>query len=340
MHKLLFTVVLASLFIACSSTNINIADYSKNINQKLQIDPICKSLYTNSKPRVAVVPFTNNTNKKITNQLSNSFISQIEQMVLNTKGAKLFTRSDLNKVNDELKLQDSGLLDPNSIVQFGLNSGVQYIITGSIDYISHNFSNYSSYTGTLAHTSLYTNNSKLQLASAAVFLASSFFDGTKVKSAVTVKIIDVATGQIIFSKQVKTSKKIHSNNKPSYSQVVGIVKNSINEALPSLQNNLKKQFEKIAYINKIKKIPAKNNIAVQINIGKDNDIKEGDEFIIQNLEVFEDPLTNTKTCEKINTNIKLIATQKISNTHTWLKVIDGNISNIKLLQFTKKIKED
>ena len=368
MLRLLFSLVFASLFIACTSTNINIADYSKNITQKLSIDPICKSLYNNSKPSVAVVNFTNNTNfnlaqtnnsdsyaeldiinigmnssnskRQINPKLSSAFIPQIEQMVLNTNGARLFTRSDLNKVNNELKLQDSGLLDPNSIVQFGLNSGVQYIITGSIDYISHNFSNYSSYTGTLAHASLYTNDSKLQLASAAVFLASSFFDGTKIKSAVTVKIIDVATAQIVFSKQIKTSQRIHSNRNPSYSQLVGIIKRGINNALPSIQNKLKEQFSKTAYINKIRKIPTQDDIIVQVTVGKDNDIKEGDEFILQNIEVSQDPFSNIKTCEKINTNIKLIATQEISDTHTWLKVLDENISNIKLLQFAKKIKED
>ena len=372
MYKSLFFAFSCVIFTACTSTNINIADYSQSINQKLNIQDMCKSLYTQTKPRVAVVNFTNNTSYNLANindrysnsnagihgvgigvksskyntkraidpKLSSAFIPQIEQMVLNTKGVKLFTRADLDKVDTELKLQDSGLLDPNSIVEFGLNSGVQYIITGSIDYISHNFSNYSAYTGTMAHASLYTNNKKLQLASAAVFLASSLFDGTTIKSAVTVKIIDVSTGQIVFSKQVKTQEKIHSNTQPSYSQLVGLVKNSINKALPSIQSKLKEQFSKSAYITKIRKIPNEDEIVVQLNIGKDDDVKEGDKFIVQNIEISQDPLNNKKTCEKIDTNIKLIATQNISNNHTWTKVIDGNSKEIKLLQFAKKIKED
>ncbi len=371
MIKLLFILSLAILFTSCSSSKINIADYSQNINQKLPVDPICKKYYITKKPTVAVVNFTNNTNfdlstqndrssnsyggvygigigvkssksntkRQVNPKLSSAFIPKIEQMVLNIKGAKLITRSDLNKVDTELKLQDSGLLDPNSVVEFGLNSGVQYIITGSIDYISHNFQNYSQYTGSLAHASLYTNNKDLKLASAAVFLTSSFFDGTTIKSAVTVKIIDVSTGEIIFSKQIKTKDKIHNQKKPSYDQLVGLIKKSINKALPTLQSKLKEQFSKTSYISQIKKIPNDNEAIVKITLGKDDDIKQDDNFMVQTLEISIDPLTNKKTCEKIDTNIKLTTTNQINQTTSWAKVIDGDYKKIKLLQLVKKIKD-
>ena len=373
--KLLFSITISVFFIACgSSTNINLAKYTQNINQKLNIDPICKSLYIKNKPRVAVVNFTNNsnfavakTNDRYSNssagigispigigigansnknsttrvvdpKLASAFIPLIEQMVMNTGGAKLFTRSDLNKVDAELKLQDSGLLDPNSVVEFGLNSGVQYIITGSIDYVQHNFKNYSKYTGAIARASMHSDNTNLKLASAAAHFVSSFFDGTAIKSAVTVKIIDVSTGQIIFSKQIKSKTKLNSKRKPTYGELVGAVKSGISKALPSLQKKLSKQFSTMAYIDKIRKYD--DEIIVQITAGSNEHIKEGDKFKLLNVEVTIDPLNNVKSCDTYDTNLVIQASQHINNTKTWAKVIDGDNKNVKLLQIAKKIQED
>jgi len=372
--RVLFTISISIFFISCgSSTNINLAKYKQNINKKLTIDPICKDLYIKEKPRVAVVNFTNNSNftlaktndkysdtyigigitpigigaganssksntsRVVDPKLASAFIPLIEQMVINTGGAKLFTRSDLNKVDTELKLQDSGLLDPNSIVEFGLNSGVQYIITGSIDYVEHNFKNYSKYTKVIANASMHSDNTNLKLATSAAHLVSSFFDGTTIKSAVTVKIIDVATAEIIFSKQIKSETKLKSKRKPTYGELVGAVKSSINKALPSLQNELSKQFSIMTYINKIKKYD--DDIIVQLNAGSNNKIKEGDKFKVLDIEVTTNPLNNQKTCDTFDTNIIIQASQHINKTKTWAKVISGDKDNVKLLQLVKKIKD-
>ena len=369
--NIIIVSIITLILSGCGSSNkLNISKYTKSINNKLTLDPFCKSIYTKEKPTVAIVNFTNNSNfgvakvndkssdasigigvsiigigagvksnksrtaRVVDPKLASAFIPLIEKMVLNTGGVKLFTRTDMDKVDKELKLQDSGLLEPSSIVEFGLTSGVKYLITGSIDYVEHNFKNYSQYTSKLSNATRYSNNEDLKIAAATVHLLTSFFDGTKIKTGITIKILDVATGNIVFTEQIKSETKIKSKTQPTYGQLVGAVKSSINEALPSIQDRLYEQFSSSGYITKIKQY--KDDLIVKLSIGKNENIKQGDKFIVQNVELSIDPLNNKKTCDKIRTNIILEASEHISSKSTWTKVIDGDIHNIKLLQLVKR----
>ncbi len=360
--------ILSFLLSGCFSSTLNISDFKQIITTKENIPKICISNYKKEKPSVAVINFTNNStfgtaslNSKnagasagisgfyigatshsnnvvriVEPRLAKAFIPLIENMLLNTGGTKLFTRSDLNKVDTELQLQDSGLLDPKSVVEFGLTSGVKYLITGSIDYINHNFNNYSQHTGKLSNAVSRSENNSVRIAAAALTLASSFFDGTTVNTAITVKILDVATGQIVYSEQIKTNTKISSRKEPTYDQLIGAVKDCIIDALPILQSQFQEQFALKGYITKLRKNG--NNIVAQINLGRDDKIKKDQVFVVQAMDVSTDPFTNIESCDLIDTNVKLVATQHIDKNKSWLKVDDAKNSNIKLLQLVKKIK--
>lgn len=360
------------LFISgCTTSKINLTDYNKNVTSKITLDETCRPLYNKEKSSVAVVNFTNNSNFGVANladkkesasayagitivgvgvgansskskvtrvvdpKLSNSFIPLIEKMLINTGGVNLFTRSDFNKIDAELKLQDSGLLDPQSVVEFGQTSGVKYLVTGSIDYVEHNHKDYSRHTTMLSKATRHSDNDDLKLATAALDFAAGFFDGTKIKTAVTIKVLDVATGKIIFTKQVKNETKINSKKEPTYGQLVGAIKNNISETLPSLQKELSSQFIVSGYITKIK-FNSDNEALIQINMGKGDSIKKGDKFVVKNLESSVDPLTNKSSCEKIPTNIKLEATEHVADKYTWLKVLEGESKTIKLLQLVER----
>jgi len=367
MKLTIITIIASFLISGCTSSKINLGEYNQNIKIKENISKVCKPNYKQKKPRVAVVNFTNNStfgtakvdkkssdarvgiiglsigavsssNKSVRTvepKLAKAFIPLIENMVMNTGGTELFTREDLDKVDAELKLQDSGLLDPNSVVEFGLSSGVQYIITGSIDYVDHNFKNYTQYSRTLASATRHTNNDDLKLASALLHFGASFFDGTTVKTAITIKILDVATGKIVFTEQIKKETKINSKKEPSYDQLVGAVKNCIGEALPILQAQFQEQFSLKGYITKLRKHD--DEIIAQINLGRDDKIKQGQKFIVLSQEDSEDPLTGKHTCDLLNTDVILTATRHISKNTSWLKVENATKSNIKLLQLVKKI---
>lgn len=370
-HSILLAPLVVFFISGCTSSKINLSEYNENIPTKLELDETCKALYTKEKSSIAVVNFTNNSNfgvadvsdkneeasayigisivgagaaaksssskttRVVDPKLANSFIPLIEQMLINTGGVELFTRSDFDKVDAELKLQDSGLLDPDSVVDFGQTSGVKYLVTGSIDYVDHNHKDYSKYTGKLSNATKYSDDDGVKIAAAALDFATGFFDGTTIKTAVTVKVLDVATGKIIFSKQIKNETKINTKKPPSYGQLVGAIKNNISQALPTLQKQFTGEFGIGGYISQVK-YNSDQEAIVQINLGLNDDIKQGDKFIVKNLESSTDPLTNKSRCETIPTNIELEATEHITNTHTWTQVIEGEQSNIKLLQLVER----
>ncbi len=363
-YHILYTVLLSLFLVSCSSKDVDIGKYDKKITRTYKIPKACKKLYKNSKLKVAVVNFTNNSsfgraNTKTSNndyeagigfvniysksakhsntrvvepKLANAFIPKIEQMLLDTGGVDVYTRADMGKVNAELKLQDSGLLDSDSVVQFGKLSGVRYIVTGSVDYVKHKFQNYSQYSGSALNASAYSGDSDVVAAVAVIHLVSSLFDGTDVDVGTTVKIIDVKTGKIMFSKQVKESVAIKSNQKPTYSELAGAVKYSIDKALPSLANKFQKHFSLNGYVTNIK--TNGENYLAKINLGEKDGIKKSDKFTILSLESHKDPISGKTKCTTSRTSSQLTATKYINDSSSWLKT--DKINNLKIYKLIKK----
>jgi len=109
------------------------------------------------------------------------------------------------------------------------------------------------------------------------------------------------------------------------------------KALQSCQTSrliFAKQFSTSSYISKLKQ--KDKDVIAKINEGSDENIKKGDTFIVKNIELSIDPLTNKKSCEKVDTGIVLEATKHITKEYSWTKVIKGDISQIKLLQLVDK----
>jgi len=357
-------VILSLSLVSCSSKDVDIGKYDKKVTRIYKIPKACKKLYKNSKIKVAVVHFTNNStfgraNTRTSNsdykagievvgiysktdrhsrtavvepKLANAFVPKIEQMLLNTGGVELYTRADMGKVNAELKLQDSGLLDSDSVVEFGKLSGVRYIVTGSIDYVKHKFQNYSQYSGSVLNASAYSGDRDVVAAAAVIHLVSSLFDGTDIDVGTTVKIIDVKTGKIMFSKQVKESVAIKSNQRPTYSELVGAVKYSIDKALPSLANKFQKYFSLNGYITNIK--TNGQNYLAKINLGEKDGIKKADKFTILSLESHKDPISGKTQCTTSRTSSQLTATKYINDSSSWLKT--DKINNLKIYKLIKK----
>jgi len=367
----------ALLLIGCagSSKNIEIDKYQKRVTKKVFVDEACKKYYKTKKPTVAVLSFTNNSNfssanSKIQNKkasasigvgiasigakaksdnytnsrivdpkLSKAFVSSIENMLVDLGSVNVITRVDMDKVDKELKYQDSGLLNPDSLVQFGLTSGVQYIITGSIDFVKHNFKNPSRYTSKVSHAMDNVDSTELQLAANALDLATSFFDGTQIEAGVTLKIIEVSTGKVVFAKQVVSETTINGKREPHYDELVGTVKHSVVEALPSLKEELSNLFTTYGYITKIKKSDNDDYI-VQVNLGVADGLKEGSRLEVESIDINEDPLGEKRDeCVVNPTNIKLEATHIISNNFSWTIVAEGDAKKLKVLQLVKRIKE-
>jgi hypothetical protein len=155
---------------------------------KENIPPACKGFYESSIPKVAIVPFSNNTpfdyakeiqanvtgasernvrggaaagvapggvgvvwgvndrtrfqkdirmsQQEMNSRLSESVEDGVMDQFKNLGGVKVYARKDLSKVFDEMKLQQSGMVDETTAVKLGKLAGVRYIVTGSFNNIA------------------------------------------------------------------------------------------------------------------------------------------------------------------------------------------------------------
>ncbi len=369
-----FSVIFISIFftgcVKLFNDELTHSSYSNHITTKLKIPKVCKKEYEFTLPRVAVLDFVNNStykNAKINNKhssaaigvgvsvvgigagiknekystkrtieakLSESTTPLIESIILETGGAELYTRTKLDVINTELKLQDSGLLDPNSVVKFGQLSGVQYLITGSIDNVTADYRGYMKYANNVRNVAQNTRNKEFQITSSLLSLGALFFDGTDIHTQITIKIIDVSTGKIMFTKTLNEDIKVSNKKIPTYDHIISGIKNSIIKTMPRLQKEFKKYFLIQGYITKLR--TKDDDIIAQINLGKKHKIQQNDTFNIFTLEENIDPLTGDKSCDKIQLEGTLTASKQISQTHTWLNVKDTNINALKILQIVQR----
>ncbi len=278
-----------------------------------------------------------NVKRSVDAKISESVTGPLETLIVNSGGAKLFTRSDMDKIDAELKFQDSGLIDPDSAVEFGKTSGVKYIITGSIDNVDSKYRNNSAAANGVSKATSRSKDSTVRLLGSLMSLGASATDGMVITTKLTVKMLDVATGKILFSKQLEESTNIGKIPEPSYDQTVGGIKKAMLAALPKLNKDFADYFAVKGYITQLR--TKGKDIIAQLNIGRDLKVTENQLFKVYAFEENEDPMTGVQSCDVIETTTKLRASQQITPKTTWVTVDDGEGSTLKLGQLVQKSHE-
>lgn len=278
---------------------------------------------------------SNTENRSVDSKLAQSFVGPIEEMVLNSGGATLLSRSDIEKVNTELKFQDSGLVDPATVAKFGKLFGAKYIITGSIDNVDQKYRDNSAVGNTAGLVGSRSDKDGVKLVGLLLQAGTSFSDGMLISTKATIKIIDVETGKIEFSKSLEGSTNIGKIPNPNFDQVVGGVKKAIMDALPSIAPDFATYFAVKGYVTQLKS--KDKDIIAQVNIGRDFKVTENQIFQALNFESFIDPISAKESCDITMTNIKLKATQQITPTSTWTTVEDGDGRSLRIGQLVQKL---
>ena len=277
-----------------------------------------------------------NTKRKIDAKISESVVSLVENQIVSNGGAKIFTRKDMDKIDAELKFQDSGLLDPNTVVEFGKTSGVRYIITGSIDNISQEYRGNADAANTAKDATKSSDNKTAKMLTSMLSIAADLTDGMIVKTALTVRVLDVQSGKVVLSKTLEGDKNIGKIKEPTYDQIIGGVKLAISESLVDINKEFANYFSVQGYVTQVRKNA--DDVIVQVNIGEQYKVKENQLFDVYVFEENEDPMTGKITCDRIKTSTRLKASNQITSTHTWTTV-DSDVKDIKLLQLVRKSHE-
>jgi len=355
-------ILVTAIFNGCGTT-IDMTDYPNTIRQPIIIPDVCQNEYNKltSVPQVAVVSFTNNssfgkannitsnrnttagiginengigvrvnkyrykTTRIINPKLDASITSALEAKLAEMGGVNIYSRDDLKKIMKEQKLQQSGLMNEKTIVKVGKLTGVKYIITGSIDSVTQKYVNYSSV------TKLLNNNQKQSkeqiLFTEALKLGASAASGMKITTRVTFKIIDVETGEIVDSIQEKETKNIGKIPNPTYTQIIGGIKDDIMQAINDAQTKFSNFFTVKGYILQVKTDKDHKDFIAEINLGSNNKINPEQTFKVYNFSELIDPIKHTISCDKTTLNVELtVSKNQIQNHTSWTKA-DGDDAN-------------
>jgi hypothetical protein len=355
---------------------INVAKFPHKINDRVSIPPTCKSQFEESLPKVAIVKFTNNTTygkatinfkdkkqgaeigllgtsigakaekkeynekREVDAKLSESVTSPLENLILETGAAELITREDIDKIDKELKLQDSGLLDTDTIVEFGKQSGVKYLITGSIDSVEESYRDNEGASKDVNSVTSKSDNNAVKVVGLLGRVITSFTDGLSIKTKVTVKMLDVETGKLVFTKKLQGEKFVGKLKRASFDQVTGAIKATIIESLPQISPEFNAKFSVKSYVTQIRsEEKGSDDMIAQINLGSKNKVQENQYFNVYKYEAYADPLSGKESCDLIQMPIELKITNQIGPDRTWATV-EGEVEQLRIGHLVKRsIKE-
>ena len=87
------------------------------------------------KPSVAVIPFSDQSPRKGTvNDMDMENIrADIEIDIVQTGKFRSLTRTEIEKLLDEIKFDNSGLVDPATAAKYGKMVGAQYLVLGTVN---------------------------------------------------------------------------------------------------------------------------------------------------------------------------------------------------------------
>jgi curli biogenesis system outer membrane secretion channel CsgG len=262
--------------------------------------------------------------RQINAKLSESVEDGVMDELVNMGGAKVFTRNDMEKIISEQKFQRSGLVDESTLVQLGKFAGVKYIITGSINNVDLAYKTHES-----AKQGLERGRTLLGSLMAASLEAQ---EGWNIGTELTMRILDVETGEVLFSDKVNGKHVIGKIPYPNYDVLVGGIKKAASRAIRNSRPKLSKWFTVKGYIRQLRTHQDEKERYANISIGETVGIKPGSKLFAYTFEEIEDedPVSGSKkiTCNIVKLPVELTVTDQIQAESAWA-IVEGRPEDLK-----------
>jgi curli biogenesis system outer membrane secretion channel CsgG len=280
------------------------------------------------------------TQRQVNAKLSESVEDGVMNELVNMGGAKVFTRKEMEKIISEQKFQRSGLVDESTLVRLGKFAGVKYIITGSVNNIDLTYKSYESArrgsqdTGrTVARRSEDTGTALAGLLiGTAVAATLEAMEGWNIGTEITLRILDVETGEVLFSDKVVGKVNIGKIPYPNYDALVGGIKKAASKGIENTIPKLSKWFTVKGYIRQLRTRQDEKERYANLNIGEKVGLKPGSKMIVYTFEEMEDedPVSGSKkmTCNIMKLPVELTVTDQIQAESAWTTV-EGKPQDLK-----------
>lgn len=252
--------------------------------------------------------------------------SAVEDAIMQIGGVQVFTRQQVGKVLQEQGFQ-MNMADPNTVTKFGKISGVDYIITGTVDLIK---AHYVQRTKNDTNTGNVWLNLALAATKAAVDAATV---GWNVNTEMTVQLIDASTGQLILSKKVKGREL--AGEQPAFNPelVVNAAKKAFGESVDDIKPEFSDLFGAKAYINQLR---GGKQVAL-VSLGKADGLQPGQKIEAYEFMEITDFMTKKASCQKSKIDVEMVVSNQIDDNTAWVK-IEGKPENVKRLKIGTLVK--
>ncbi|WP_457622361.1 CsgG/HfaB family protein [Persephonella sp.] len=258
---------------------------------------------------------TRDVNAKLGESVAEGITAQLVEM----GGAKVYTRRDLQKVLQEQQFQQSGLTDVNTLVQIGKLAGVKYIITGSVNNV-----NLKWISAEYAKKGL---SQHLGLVGAIAAAAIETQEGWNLSTDLTIKIIDVETGEVVLAKNITGKEVLGKTPQLTFDAIIGGIKKAAMNAIAEAKEDLSKYFKVRGYIIQTRTAPDKKSRYALINVGSKAGVQPGQEFYVYTFQVVVDPFKKTEECDMVKLPVTLEVTNQIQENKAWT-VVKGDEKQI------------
>lgn len=269
--------------------------------------------------------------RQVNAKLSESIEDGVMDEIVNMGGAKVYTRKEMDKVFSEQKFQQSGMVDDATMLSLGKLKGVKYIITGSVNNVDLKWVSYKSARKDLSKGG--SGNQWVDLTMAVGAAALETQEGWNIGTEVTVRILDVESGEVVLSKKLTGKHIIGKTPYPNYDALIGGIKKAASKSLAAARPELSKYFPLKGYITMIKNSPDGKEKAVRISVGEKVGIKSGNELFVYTFEEMEDPMSGKKECDVQRLPVSLIvSSDQLQPNVAWAMVDADKPEQIRMIR--------
>ncbi len=258
------------------------------------------------------------TQRQINAKLSESVEDGVTDELVNMGGATVYTRKEMEKIMTEHKFQRSGLTDENTLARLGKLAGVKFVFTGSVNNVDLSYKTYESARKGLDNKGQSAFGNFLGSVMAAGLEAQ---EGWNISTDVALRILDVETGEVLFSKVVTGKQIIGKIPYPNYDAMIGGMKKAAAKALEDARPQLSKWFTVKGYVVQTRTSPDGKERSALINIGEKQGLKLGSELIVYTFQAITDPFDERKvSCDQPKLPVTLAVTDQLQADKAWVMI--------------------
>jgi hypothetical protein len=207
--------------------------------------------------------------------------------------------------------------------------GVKYILTGSVNNVDLSYKSFTQERKTLSKGG--SGNTTVDILGVVSSVALATQEGWNIGTEITLRILDVESGQVMFSKKLIGRNNIGKIPYPNYDALIGGIKKAAAKSLQDARPDLSKYFPLKGYIVQIKNSPNGSQRAALVSMGEKEGLKPGHKLYVYTFDEVEDPLSGKRDCDAPTLPVILVVSNQSQPDRAWT-LAEGSPEQVRMLK--------